>query len=331
MIKIGMIGLNEGNGHPYSFSAIFNGYDEKALQEECPFVLIKEYLPREHRNEIFIKNAKVTHIWTQDRKISEQVARVSRIDNIVNEPEQLIGKVDAVILARDDVENHWRMAEPFLKAGLPIYIDKLLAHNREDLDKFIQIAGNGYPIYAGSSIRYARDIERARSELDLNRVRTIHGVSRCRWLRYASHLLDGICALFGTDVDTVQNVGKEGFDIVHLRYRSGINVVLQVIEDLALPIEFTCYSAFSSSLEDNSSNSSSGDKNKGKKTAGHYTVSFTDFFYSFRRMMIKFAEMVETGKQPIAFDELVKISRIIIAGEISRQEGNRIVYLSEFK
>jgi len=26
MIKIGMIGLSEGNGHPYSFSAIINGY-----------------------------------------------------------------------------------------------------------------------------------------------------------------------------------------------------------------------------------------------------------------------------------------------------------------
>ena len=26
-IRLGMIGMNDGNGHPYSWSAIFNGYD----------------------------------------------------------------------------------------------------------------------------------------------------------------------------------------------------------------------------------------------------------------------------------------------------------------
>lgn len=325
MIKIGMIGLNEGNGHPYSFSAVFNGYDEKILQEECPFVLIREYLPREHGNKIFIENAKVTHIWAQNRKIAESVARVSKIPNIVDKPEELIGKVDAIILARDDVENHWRMAEPFLKTRMPIYIDKLLAHNEEDLNKFIQMAGDGYPIMSGSSSRYTRNIEKAKEELDIRKVKTIHGVSRCIWLRYASHLLDGICYLFGTDIETVQNIGIKRFDIVHIHYRSGLNVVLQVIENLALPIEFTCYSAMASSLEDDSS--------KNKKIAilkeGHYTVPFTDFFYSYRQMMIKFVGMVETNKQPIAFEEIVKIAKIIIAGEISRRQGNRVVHIEE--
>ena len=26
-IRLGMIGMNDGNGHPYSWSAICNGYD----------------------------------------------------------------------------------------------------------------------------------------------------------------------------------------------------------------------------------------------------------------------------------------------------------------
>ena len=32
-IKLGLIGLSEGNGHPYSFSAIINGYDKQAMQK----------------------------------------------------------------------------------------------------------------------------------------------------------------------------------------------------------------------------------------------------------------------------------------------------------
>ena len=40
--KIGIIGINDGNGHPYSMSAMFNGYNPKALRDLCPFKLIKE-------------------------------------------------------------------------------------------------------------------------------------------------------------------------------------------------------------------------------------------------------------------------------------------------
>ena len=32
MINIGIIGLNEGNGHPISFSCIINGYDDVELK-----------------------------------------------------------------------------------------------------------------------------------------------------------------------------------------------------------------------------------------------------------------------------------------------------------
>ena len=35
-LRLGVLGLSEGNGHPYSWSAIFNGYDPQAMAS-CPF------------------------------------------------------------------------------------------------------------------------------------------------------------------------------------------------------------------------------------------------------------------------------------------------------
>ena len=32
-LKLGVIGLSEGNGHPYSWSAIFNGYDSVEMEK----------------------------------------------------------------------------------------------------------------------------------------------------------------------------------------------------------------------------------------------------------------------------------------------------------
>ena len=45
-LKLGIIGLSEGNGHPYSWSAIFNGYDSTAM-EECGFQAIPRYLEKQ--------------------------------------------------------------------------------------------------------------------------------------------------------------------------------------------------------------------------------------------------------------------------------------------
>ena len=44
-MKLGIIGISEGNGHPYSWSAIINGYNKKKM-EECKYESIPSYLKR---------------------------------------------------------------------------------------------------------------------------------------------------------------------------------------------------------------------------------------------------------------------------------------------
>ncbi len=42
-IRLAMLGMIEGNGHPYSWSAIVNGYNPKEMAQ-CPFPVIPQYL-----------------------------------------------------------------------------------------------------------------------------------------------------------------------------------------------------------------------------------------------------------------------------------------------
>ena len=51
-------------------------------------------------------------------------------------------KVDAVILARDDIENHLKMTEIFLEKKIPIFIDKLIVPDPISLKKFQKISKN---------------------------------------------------------------------------------------------------------------------------------------------------------------------------------------------
>jgi len=297
-LKLGIIGLNEGNGHPFSYSAIFNGYDPVELEKRCPFALIKEYLPRDHGNKNFIDGAKVTHIWTQDKKLSEDVAKVSLIDNIVDDYKELIGKVDAVILARDDPWNHLEMAKPFLKAKMPIFIDKQLVATKDELDEFMKLTGPDYPLMAGSPMRFTRDVARAKEKLQLDKIKTIQGISRVSWMRYGHHLFEGIVPLWGLDIDWVRSLSNSSeHDIVQIHYKSGLNIILEFIPDVQLPIQFKTYSSVDPEL----------------------SVPFEDFFYSFREMLKVFVKMVATGEKTIPYEEMIDIAKVVLAGDISKK------------
>ena len=113
-IRLGIIGMTEGNGHPYSWSAIFNGYDREAMTRECPFAGIPAYLNKETADKLRIIGANVTHIFCGRRQDAEHVAKCSLIPRIVDKPESMIGKVDAVIIATDIGGEHVERARPFL-------------------------------------------------------------------------------------------------------------------------------------------------------------------------------------------------------------------------
>ena len=137
-LKLGVLGLSEGNGHPYSWSAIFNGYDPAAM-ESCGFPVIPRYLEQQAWPESRIRDAEVVSVWTQDRKLSERVAKAAKIPQVVSDPENMIGTVDAVLLARDDPENHLELAAPYLNAGLPVYIDKPIAVSMTSLSRLYEL------------------------------------------------------------------------------------------------------------------------------------------------------------------------------------------------
>ncbi len=64
-ISVAIMGLTEGNGHPYSFAAIINGYDDAGFAASA-WGGIHDYLRRRDGSEFGLPPLKVTHAWTQD-------------------------------------------------------------------------------------------------------------------------------------------------------------------------------------------------------------------------------------------------------------------------
>ncbi|NLZ56054.1 MAG: Gfo/Idh/MocA family oxidoreductase, partial [Clostridiaceae bacterium] len=135
-LKLGMMGMTEGNGHPYSWSAIFNGYDRDEMAT-CGFPVIPVYLAQQPESTFGIPGARVTHVYCNQRSDAEHVARAALIPNVVDRPEDMLGEVDAVVCATDVGAEHVERCRPFIENDIPVFIDKPLVDNVEDLRTFI--------------------------------------------------------------------------------------------------------------------------------------------------------------------------------------------------
>jgi predicted dehydrogenase len=198
-LRLGVIGLSPGNGHPYSWSAIFNGYD-RAEMEACPFPAIPAYLGRQSFPADAIAAAAVTHVWTQDRAVSEAIARAARIAHVLGHPDAMIGAVDAVLLARDDAENHRAMAAPFLAAGLPIFIDKPLAYDVPEARRIYAAQRVAGQIFTGSALAHAPEFRLdADQRRRLGAIRHVEATTPKSWDLYAIHVIEPLLAIMAEE------------------------------------------------------------------------------------------------------------------------------------
>ena len=194
-IRLGIIGLSDGNGHPYSWSAIINGFcpDDMA---HCEFPVIQRYLAEQKWPEARITGVEVTHIWTQSHELSSRVARAALIPNVVKTPEAMLGFVDGILLARDDAENHYAFAKPFIEAGIPIYIDKPVALSLVNLDALYMLQQYDGQIFTCSALRYASELELSDEIRErIGRIHHVQATTPKSWEKYAVHIIEPVLRL----------------------------------------------------------------------------------------------------------------------------------------
>jgi len=67
---------------------------------------------------------RVVAIWGETKALAESTAEKGQIPKIVRRPADMIGEIDAVVIDHRHAKYHLPAAEPFLKARLPMFIDK---------------------------------------------------------------------------------------------------------------------------------------------------------------------------------------------------------------
>jgi hypothetical protein len=306
-IRLAMLGMVDGNGHPYSWSAMFNGYDKEAMAT-CPFAGIPVYLGKEPASALCIPGAKVTHIWTDDPADAPLVAKASLIPNVVAKPEDVIGQVDAVIVATDKGHEHVARCRPFIEAGLPVFVDKPLVDNIADLKTMMEWERRDTGLMSSSCMRYAKEFLPYRlSTHELGELRYASITTPKSWERYGIHALEGIYPILGPGFETVQNTGSIDRNVVHLKHRRGVDCTIVANKDMygAFGVLQLC------------------------GTAGHATVALGDTFFAFKSQLEAFIAYLRTGVRPFPFTETVELMNLVIAGILSREQGGQVVRMTD--
>ena len=311
-IRLGMLGMTERNAHPFSWSAMINGaYDPELMQEYCKtlYPTIPAYLGKQPKETLGIPGVKVTHICFTgyaERKDAEICAKIDGIPNVVDTPEEMLGQVDAIICATDQGHEHVERIRPFVEAGLPIFIDKPLTDNEEDLRTIVSWYKNGAHFMSSSSMRYLKELEPYYdNHYELGKLRYICSPMAKYWETYGMHALEAIFPLLGQGFQWVQNVGDHKSAMVHLYHESGCHV--------DIPMGYGMHTTGIAIMGE----------------GGAVTVSGGDSYYAFKKQLDRFVQFLRTGKADHPFEDTIEMAKIIAAGIRSREEGGRRVYLSE--
>jgi len=96
----------------------------------------------------------VKYVWGETEDFARNAAAKGNIPNIVLDPGEMMGKIDALIVDHRHAKYHLEAATPFVKAGIPTFIDKPFCYRVSEGKEFLAMAREaGTPVSSFSSVR----------------------------------------------------------------------------------------------------------------------------------------------------------------------------------
>jgi hypothetical protein len=169
---------------------------------------------------------KITHIWGDDyaknykgkalddlkdnaRFPAQYIAQLSDAKR-VESPEDMVDHVDAAMIM--DFDNSPKLAEPFLKAGIPIFVNRPYASTMADARKILDMAEEtGTAVFSGSLLQWIFETRKLKYRLDRSKLAAFHADAISQnFSRYVTHGFEFIYGVVGTQVKRVRSSGWDG-------------------------------------------------------------------------------------------------------------------------
>jgi hypothetical protein len=343
------IGLIRCDTHGYYYGCMMDEADPLALQANnyvCHHYFSGIYSPA-RLTMPRVEGFEIVKVWDESpesaRRFSETFCGRPQVCDAFTD---LATGVDAVFIAdcNGSGNDHLRLAEPFLKAKVPLFIDKPFASHLADAETIVKLARQyGTPIFNASILTYvpAADFFRNRfaelahtywpipgrlpaQPLGVGVVKGVGGAFAQELDGQAladdfesrmAYLIHGVALalnLFGDDVEWVETMGTLPLEYLHLHLASGRQVMILNTSSDTFPESCTFYaSAY------------------GKYGEVHsLPIGDPEFLGGAEKILRLFKGMLETGTPPVLYESFIRHIAVIEAGVRAQKQGGR-VYLKD--
>lgn len=135
---------------------------------------------------------------------------------------EMVDDIDAAMVLTANWETHRPLAEQFLKAGVPTFVDKPLTGSLTDL-RALERAAEDAPLFGGSAVPFHADIDALpRGGVD----RTIYAAGYNDYFYYRVHVVDVVRSLADADWSEVRLTDEPG-TTVDVRFENGMHATLR--------------------------------------------------------------------------------------------------------
>jgi len=285
--RIGMIGLD--TGHCEAFTRSLN--DPLAGDKFLGYKVVAAY--PEGTEEILEWKNKIPEITEKVKNLGVE---------IVNSIDDLLAKVDVVLITCIDGNQHLEQVMPVFKAGKTVFIDKPFAASLSDAYAISDAAKRyNVPLFSSSSLRYINGAKEI-AEGEIGSVIGADAYSPAHieehhpdlfW--YAVHGVETLFTVMGTGCKSVKRIFTEDTD-----------VVVGVWEDERI-------GTFRGIRK--------GAGGYGITVFGEKGISVLNEYSGYEPLLVKICEFYESGKTPISIEETLEIFAFMQAAEESKEKG----------
>lgn len=261
-----------------------------------------------------IPGAHLEWVWggqlRADQPDTATLAEKYSIGKVASEPTEFLGETDLVLVVDDTGggANHVPLARPFVKAGVPTFVDKPMAVDIDEARSLFEVAArSGAPVTSSSALRFARELEDNREELSaVGQLSSIVSVGPGEWYYYGVHAVEQLYAVAGGGVEWVQRSTWPDRDVAVLSYSDGPTAIVQTLRDASYAFHVTAF---------------------GKD--GLHAVRIADFGAFYTRQLAAAVEMARTGTPPISPAETLELLAVLRAGVLSAERDGARVTIAE--
>jgi predicted dehydrogenase len=230
---------------------------------------------------------------------------------IVDSIDELLKKVDVVLLESVDGRPHLEQVKPVFRAKKPVFIDKPVAGSLADAVEIYRLAKkSGTPCFSSSSLRFSASIRGARTDPKFGGVLGCDAYGPCSlephhpdlfW--YGIHGVETLFTIMGPGCESAARVKADNADFVIGKWKDGRIGTFRGMRKGKYDFGAMVFGT------------------KANGSSGRYEGGYEP-------LLIEICTFFESGKPPVAAEETLEIYAFMEAADESKRQGGKPVTLA---